>query len=75
MPDNSNTSLDKEFENLAWEKMNALLDRELPVRKRRLLPIWFWWTGATAVMILIAGLWHHFNFKSDLINEKNTLIA
>ena len=75
MPDNSNKSFDKEFENLAWEKMNALLDRELPVRKRRLLPVWFWWTGIAAVMIFAAGLWYHFDYKADRVNENNTLIA
>ncbi|MEL7121266.1 MAG: hypothetical protein AAFO07_17585 [Bacteroidota bacterium] len=75
MPDNSNTPFDKEFENLAWEKMNALLDRELPVRKRRVLPVWFWWVGAVMVLISLAGFWYNSYYKSITKNDKNKIIA
>jgi hypothetical protein len=52
-----NKDFDKKFEDLAWAKMSALLDREMPVaeKRRRRFLFWFWWV--LGGLVAAGGLW------------------
>jgi Outer membrane protein beta-barrel domain len=43
--------LDKNTEDLGWTQMSALLDREMPVAKRRRRFMWLWWLVGAGVLM------------------------
>lgn len=67
MLDKSNQSeIDAAFEDEAWGNMEAILDREMPVKRDKRRFIWWWFGG----LLLLLSIGLSFMFYSSTIPEK-----
>ena len=70
--------IDSQFINHSWQEMSKLLDKELPVKKKKRRFIWVWFFGFG--LLVSALTFQYFNQKNN-INPKsieensNTIIA
>lgn len=57
-----------------WNEMQAILDKELPVKKKRRFAIWFFYGGLAIVLVALLGWMNFSNFGSETIasNLKKT---
>lgn len=64
--------IDNELIDKGWEQMQAILEREMPVEKKkpRILPIWFWSSGIAASLLLASLL----VFKEDKSKVENQFV-
>ncbi len=71
--------IDKKLTNQGWQKMESLLDAEMPAKKKNRKTGMLWWAGGiSGVAALLAGLyffnlWDHINQATEPHPDINTL--
>jgi len=63
--DKEKQQLDTKFIDQSWQNMSELLDKEMPVQKRKRRFIWLWFLGLTALSVIV------YAYHSDLFSKKN----
>lgn len=65
----------REFENKGWDRMKTLLDKEMPEKKRRIIPV-YWLFGAVAASLALIFMSYPWGLKSveqhEILSAKNT---
>ncbi len=62
-----NYQFDEKIMNQGWSQMNDLLDKEMPVQKKRRIPFLWWWSAASLSMAAMLLLF----FKTPNFSNKN----
>ncbi len=77
--DKEKQDIDTQFIDQSWQNMSELLDKEMPVQKRKRRFLWVWFLGLVA---LITAVWmYHYNFGNNqkdapkIITSKTEKIA
>jgi len=70
--DKEKQHIDTEFIDQSWQNMSELLDKDMPVQKRKRRIIWLWFLGISAIIIF--ALTYRFNTVSNQNLIPKTLI-
>ncbi len=70
-----NYQFDEKIMNQGWSQMNDLLDKEMPVQKKRRIPFFWWWSAASlsvAAILLLFFNTPNFNNTNNKNNNNST---
>lgn len=71
--DKENKHIDQDFIDHSWQNMSELLDKDMPVQKRKRKFIWFWFFGLAAIISLAVIYGYGLAFNQNIeptINKK-----
>ncbi|MEM1218072.1 MAG: hypothetical protein AAGH79_04140 [Bacteroidota bacterium] len=71
MSDSRNPN-DPQWADAGWLQMQEILDREMPVERRRRLGIW-WWAAAGVLLLLLSAWWLHGSAWNTDFGPANTI--